>query len=100
MKTTIDCDEAEMDTAALFDGELSHDQKRQLADHFRHCAGCRETFLSLAVDGVEEPLSRLADALQLTVTRTSRADGQVLGLVTYTFTSEAQRDAFIAGRWP
>lgn len=44
--------------------------------------------------------AQLAAALRLTLTRTSRADGKVLGPVTYTFTSEAQRDAFVAGRWP
>lgn len=47
-----------------------------------------------------DSMRAFAQTLRLTLTRTSRANGKVLGPITYTFTSEAQRDAFVAGRWP
>ena len=44
--------------------------------------------------------SDLFEVLALTVTRPQRVSGKVIGQITYTFTTEAQRDGFIAGTWP
>ena len=55
-----DCDEAMMTIAEVLDLSATTAERRLLAAHLRCCSTCRETFLSLVVDGVERPLSRAA----------------------------------------